>query len=437
MSAAVQGDLLTVPSSPVYTALSEALAKKQFYTTSDSPWPTAIVERDGAVGIAQLRPIEADEPFPIAPARKQRLIELMWTQCAEVSDLDADVLDMLSAIWLAQARTPNDLAVVTVAECLRMRGLIRKLSGTGRRGGFSSKQREELLYALGRMESTWLKMTELEPKGHPQRASIESRAFMITPQLGQMRLEGRTDIHPFMFRPGDMFSRFMFGPGRQISLLSAKAIQYDYYRHRWEKRLTRYLSWWWRINATAPSLSFPLQVMTLLGCVGEAAECPRFPGRVRKRLEKALDTLKEDAVISNWQYGKLASKGGLAQRRNWYPAWTQWMVEIEPPQEIQDSYKDLLGLAAGRGGSGSDAGSLKWSIGDRIRDRRQKQGLSQTTAAEQLGIDRSLLSRIEQDKRNPSQNNLAKIECWLEEGKSGDGESERQEQVKADHAERF
>lgn len=444
---AAQTELLTVSSNLAYQALRDVVAKQQFREIPDSPWPTAFLQKDGAVGIAQLRPIEADEPFPIEPERKQRLIELMWSQRAELSDLDADVLDMLSAIWLRQARTPNDPAVATVDDCLRMRGLTPKLGGTGRRGGFSAKQREEFLYALGRIESTWLKMSEVEsytgPKGRPQTTAIESRAFVMTTRLGQMRLDGRMDIQQFIFRPGDIFSRFLFGPGRQTALLSAKAVQYDYYRHKWEKRLTRYLSWLWRINATNTSISFPLKVGTLLDCVGEAEKSPRFPNRVRERLEKALDTLKEDAVISSWQYSKQFSETAIEQQQNWYPMWLRWTVDIEPPPEILDHYRNLIAAGSGAGNSGGGGGTNNSagigggagrarSRGQRIRARREELGLSQSAAAAQIGIDRTLLSRIEQDKRNPSQNDLTKIERWLESA-GGLGSMEK-EQLKADHA---
>ncbi|BDC53159.1 hypothetical protein F183_A54740 (plasmid) [Bryobacterales bacterium F-183] len=417
---------LSVASNLAYQALRDVVAKQQFREIPDSPWPTAILQRDGAVGIAQLRPIEADDPFPLEPERKQRLVELMWSQRAELSDLDADVLDLLSAIWLQQARTPNDPALVTVDECLRLRGLAPKMGGAGRRGGYTSKQREEFLYALGRIESTWLKMSEIETytaKGRPQKTAIESRAFVMTTRLGQMRLDGRMDIQQFIFRPGDIFSRFLFGPGRQTALLSAKAVQYDYYRHKWEKRLTRYLSWLWRINAANQGgVTAPLKVSTLLDCVGQAETHPRFPNRVRERLEKALDTLKEDSVISAWQYERTA-EAELEQQQNWYPLWLRWTVSIQPPPEILSHYKSLgPGRdAAANPGAGGQGGASKATIGQRLRARREALQLSQAAAAEQIGIDRSLLSRIEQDKRNPSQNDLTKIERWLgESGEPGD-----------------
>ena len=56
----------------------------------------------------------------------------MWQQRAELSDLDADALDILSALWLYQARTPQDDAVADVDErLLAMRELQPKRGGQG------------------------------------------------------------------------------------------------------------------------------------------------------------------------------------------------------------------------------------------------------------------------------------------------------------------
>lgn len=386
-----------------YQALQAVIAKQRFQELPDSPWPTAFLHNEGAAGIAQLRPVESDGTFSVEPPdRSKPLINLMWSQRTEMSDLDADVLDILSAIWLRQARTPLDIAVVTIDECLRMRGLEPKLSGSGRRGGFSSRQREEFLYALGRIESTWLTILQ-----------VESRAFVMTARWGQMRLDGRIHVkQPFIFRPGEIFSQFLFGPGRQTMLLSVKAVQYDYYRHTWEKRLTRYFSWLWRADMAKPGVMFPFKVSALLDCADITSKAPpRFPNRVRERLEKALDTLVEDAVISNWRYAATAEIE--QRRRKWYSAWLSQTVEIGPPRQILDLYsRNLASSSRDTRGSVSDGGGM----GRDVRVRREQLGLSQTAAAARIGIDRTLLSRIEQNKRNPSRNDLPKIERWLHSG---------------------
>ena len=76
----------------------------------------------------------------------------MARQREELSDLDADTLDALSAIWLYQATDPNDAAVADVDDLLTLRGLVRNPGGQGRRGGFKAHQRMRMWQSLAHSE---------------------------------------------------------------------------------------------------------------------------------------------------------------------------------------------------------------------------------------------------------------------------------------------
>ena len=45
---------------------------------------------------------------------------------------------------------------------------------------------------------------------------------------------------------------------------------------------------------------------------------------------------------------------------------------------------------------------IRVRLGNRVRDLRQKRGLTQVELAEMLGVDRSYLSEIETGKKDPS-----------------------------------
>jgi hypothetical protein len=236
----------------------------------------------------------------------------MWRQRGELADLDADTLDALSALWLYQARDANAAAVANVDDLLRLRGLSRHLGGQGRRGGYRARQRTQMLQSLTHIQNLWLTMATLETydgestptkprQRKPTTRVIQSRAFVITDLLGQLRLDGFVDVEKFIFRPGEVFAHFLSGPGRQTALLSAKALAYDPYRQTWEKRLTRYLSWQWRCAAHAGDYLQPFAVTTLLTAVGHPVNLRRLTWQ-RTRLEKALDTIQHDGVMAAWQY---------------------------------------------------------------------------------------------------------------------------------------
>lgn len=432
---------VVVLSSAWYHATREALYHNTFDKTEDSPWPTAFINKGGASGKAQLVP-PAIENHPLMPAEEQnRWAQLMWKQRQELSDLDADALDMLCHFWLVQAKKPEDSAVAIVDEFLEMRGLKKKISGNGRRGGYMPEQRLEMLKALSHIQSIWLNFGQIEmfeekekrgKRGKTQAVTkeVQSRAFVVTDRLGQLNMDGYMDVEQFIYRPGDIFAKFLYGPGRQTAMLSAQAIQYDSYRQKWEKRLARYLSWQWRIQANRADYGRPYRVETLLKAIGEEINRQR-PLFVRERLERALDRLQQDEVISSWEYDRWDER--LAERTKWMEGWLEATVLIEPPPSIRENYKSLLRSGISNelhSGASSQARqslrSPKKSFVDTLENEKEKDALitqlkeirknlkiSQAECAAELGIAQGFLSRVENGKENLSEQIKQRLKEWL------------------------
>ncbi len=434
---------LTVLSHAIYQALREALAQNNFQRTEDSPWPTAILKKGGATGHAQLIP-PIVENAPLMPTEQVAAwAQLMWEQQKDLTDLDADALDLLSHIWLQQAKSAKDYAIANVDQFLSMRGLEQKQKEKGRRGGYEPEQRARMLQVLSHIQNVWLNLGEIEiyeqdprRKGRSKatKQTFQSRAFIITDRMGQMRLDGYLDVERFIFQPGHLFAQFLFGPGRQTALLSARAVQYDPYRQRVEKRLARYLSWQWRIQARQGEYTRPYRVSTLLEAVGEQLN-ERRPSATRDRLEKALDTLQQDGVISSWQYDRWDET--IAQQRGWGQVWTQATLLLDPPQVIRETYKSLQShKTRDKDKDGEEIIEVKEpkqiqqarpvvteaasntqqdeTLARRIKQHRKKMGLSQTEAADQLGIVQSYLSKIEKNHLRPALDLHQRILEWLE-----------------------
>jgi DNA-binding XRE family transcriptional regulator len=410
---------LTVLSAAHYQAVREALAKNTFQHLDGFPWPTALVATGPARGHAQLRPVLFDTHPLMPPEEVEAWAQRMWRQREELSDLDADALDILSALWLYQARTPHDDAIADVADLLTMRGLQAKRSGQGRRGGYEPEQRTAMLQAMAHIQNLWLTMTAIEvyeergmPLGarrrKPTQQAIQSRAFTITDLFGQIRLDGGLDVEKFIFRPGKVFAHFLFGPGRQSAMLSAKALAYDPYRQKWEKRLARYLSYQWRCRAHHGDYLQPFRVVTLLDAAGAELD-RRDPARTRARLEKALDTLLQDRVIAAWQYDRWEES--LVTRHGWASHWLQATLLIESPESIRATYQHLARYEA----PVHAALPAPARVGERLKHHRKTIGLTQLQAAEQLGISPSYLNRLEQGNRGkkPSPVVQRTIETWL------------------------
>lgn len=407
---------LSVMSAGHYQALREALALNKFEKNPDSPWPTAQLNKGAAKGQAQLIPVEYDsQPF-LAPEAHQEMIGRMWQQRLELSDSDADVLDMLSDLWLKQARTPNDPGTADVDQLLEMRALKPKTGAGGRPSGYRTEQRQQLYQALHRLSSLWINMSRVEsyqpssPGGRRRRTfhEVQSRAFVITDVSGERRFDGSNfELQHFLFRPGAVFGQFLFGPGRQTALLSARAVEYDPYRQDVEKRLARYLSWQWRVQAAQGSYKRPFKVRTLLDACGYEIDS-EHPSRTRERLEKALDTLASDHIIENWQWDDYNEE--IAGQRGWAEQLPNWTVLITPPETIRQAYMNIFTPAQRAATALEPAAEASWA--ERLQARRTQLGLSQTQAAEQIGIAQSYYSMLEKGTRQPSKAVDQRLRDW-------------------------
>lgn len=399
---------LTVLSAAHYQAIRTALAHNTFQAVEGIPWPTAVLATGPARGYAELRPLVADTTPWLSPDVVDAWAQRMWQQRAELSDLDADALDALSALWLYQARTPQDDAVADVDALLDMRDLQPKQRGHGRRSGYEPEQREAMLRALTHLQNLWLTMTALEvytaptPRARRRRETqaVQSRVFLITDLLGQIHPDGWFEVEKFIFRPGKVFAHFLHGAGRQTALLSARALAYDPYRQVWEKRLLRYVSWQWRTRAHAGDYGQVYRVDTLLEAIGEAL-VPRRAAWQKERFEKALDTILADGGLAAWQYQEF----NVAE-------WWRSTVLLEPPEIIRATYQRLARHEA----PPARALPAAPTLGERLKRRRLALGCSQIQAAEQLGISQAYLSFVERGvKTRLSLALQRKLQAWLGE----------------------
>jgi DNA-binding XRE family transcriptional regulator len=331
----------------------------------------------------------------------------MAQEVMEMSDLTADVLDVISAIWLKRAAHPESTVWFTVDDFLRYRGLKPQKSGSGRRGGYKDAWRNEIARQVGILGDFWITVQQMEVtkvSGSKRTRTTwagESRALVLSSRFGQRTSGDSLDAYAWRGRPGDVFSKWLFGPGRQTALLCQRALRYNPHRQKWEKRLTRYLSYQWRIRQSRGDYPGPFLVQTLLLGIGQQVN-KNDPGRTRDRLEKALNTLQDDGVIAGWQYESI-NEETLGQR-GWWKTWLNLKVLIEPPPQIPEQYAKIKHHV--------HAPALPKPDALPIKQARQERGLTILQAAEEIGISASRLSRLERGE-TPSPSTRRKLERWL------------------------
>ena len=413
-------DHLPIPSPSIYAGVQRALALNRFERIEGANFPRARLDRGETKGFAELRPITPQEEIIMAPEEVNVMAERMWQWREELSDQDADVMDAIAATWIqAGPKAASERVPIRIDALLRLRGLKEKKDGSGERYGFERKQRTALWRSLLRLQEIWIdvaeaKVVENDRRGRRRRRTrtLQSRAFILTDRVGQRRLDGTMDVEAILVAPGEAFGRFLLGPGRQVALLSSKALAYDPKRRQSEKRLTRFFAWQWRIGAKSGTFTRKYRVCTLLSETGlETTDGKRSrPNRARKRLEEGLDLLQEDGVIAHWQYADGWDETRLPSR-GWAERWKEARIAVEAPDIIKDAYRQLE-----QAPKRAELETKATTWGTRIRDRRVALKISQAVAAEQLGISQSYISQLERGRKDPPQGLRKRFEEWLDGG---------------------
>lgn len=411
-------DLLEVNNAAIYHRFREKLAFQDFGISESEPWPTAnlTTESKKLQAVAHVRPDpQKVEPF-LSNEELVKWPEKMAEYVMSMNDLSADVLDIITASWLEKAEHALDIAPLKADDFLELRGLKEQKSGSGRRCGYKNRLRKEIASQIEILNSTWITVFEMEvanpTKGkkriRKEKWRGESRAIVVSSVFGKVK--DKTDsVDPYIWsiRPGDVFAKFLFGPGRQTALLSQKALHYNPKSQKWEKRLARYLAYQWKARSQGKNYLQAFSVKTLLEAVDTKLNT-KHPLRTRERLEKALNTLEADSVISGWQYEKVDES--IVGNKGWGDLWLNWNILIEPPQMIIEKYWEKKALPA-------PSAPLP-KLSKCMIEFREAWELTQMQAAEEIGISPATYCKIENGGRNIRKNTRKKVEKWLNKGDS-------------------
>ncbi|MGG3942142.1 helix-turn-helix transcriptional regulator [Peribacillus psychrosaccharolyticus] len=408
----IQDHLLVMNSAP-YHSVREAIYIKNFKKITDTPWPSTAIQKGNTEGFIQVIPIRGEKSDHV-------MVEEAWNQVQLMSDVDVDVFDALCSFFLSKARNNEEIIEIDLKDLLAIRGLKSKLGGKGRRGGYEARQSEQIIKSLKNIQSIWIHINKaiVYEKGKPVLTTLQGRTFIFKDENGiEYGISEQNCRKKITFTIDTVFAKYLTGSGRQVALLSIKALQYNPYRQLWEKRLARYLSWRWRTQARKGEFLQPNKTRTLLESIGVILNT-RVPSRTRERFEKALDTLLEDEVIASWHYEKWDES--IADYKGWATVWLNSKIIIEPPDIIKDQYRTIEKKQKVRVDDQRESKSHneKNILGEQIRITRKTQKLSLYQLAEELEISAPYVSNIERGIKTPSIKIRTKMKKWLEKHES-------------------
>lgn len=308
----------------------------------------------GGKGTAYLSMRQADgERRPLAA-----VIRLLWAKVRQLDDLTSDVLLYCLCCWVTRTSNPGEFVWISADQVLDDRGISRKRL-TGKRGGRSepggwqhghrSEDRTAVWQALVRLKDMWIEMLDVEVlparrRRKPQFVRVESPLLLTDARMTQHDLDDNEAFLAAQVAPGRWARELRDILGPQTGLLARKALEYDPYRERPEKRLAKFVAFHVRRNAQWRPEELILRADTLLNVVGDAIAVDHVrPGRAKERLEKALNRLATDQVIGEWRYAPAPE----LPARAWLGEWFTRRIVIKPDANVIAHYA-AIGLSKTR-----------------------------------------------------------------------------------------
>lgn len=261
-----------------------------------------------------------------------------WEQVKEFTDRDIDVtMGLLAHLTLS----PDD-AWFFANRLLDYRGVkpIMKKDAPGGRERRAGHRQEDILdigQSVDRVSTIWVTLDQhidekqeggKRKKRKRTQYTLTSRFILIKEVFYQRELdtgmENRSMPIGWRVQAGTWLKTFLEKPNRHVAYLCHQALKYDPHNEMWEKRLAYYTMFHARMNVHGGGGVFHREIEKLLNELSLPID-PRFPERnTKQRFEKALNRLKEDRQIDDWEY----IQEGALQPRKWLATWLKWKVRI-------------------------------------------------------------------------------------------------------------
>ncbi len=272
------------------------------------------------------------------------VIANLWERLKTLDDVSSDVLVYCLCAAVAAGGSPTDPIWVSADRILDERGISRITSSKDRyQHGHRREDRFEIGRALAILSDLWLQVFDIEvipasSRRKAKRVEASGPLLLTRQKWAQTDFDGGGEVF--------LVAQVILGPWVepfwnllrwQTGLIAQKALEYDPYRERPEKRLAKYLAFHIRLNTNRSAEVLKRRVSTLLEAIGDDAirVDEARPMRVRDRLEQALGRLTADGVIAGWSY---AVEQPSLPLKKWLEQWMAWVVVIEPAKKVAEQY---------------------------------------------------------------------------------------------------
>ncbi|CAH2465200.1 MULTISPECIES: helix-turn-helix domain-containing protein [Bacillus cereus group] len=351
----LQEDYYSVSNDAVYYQLRDGIAKNHFEEDEVGAVPVLPLETKNTSGVAQLSSHKDEDLRLVNTNEAERWSILVDGVISNMDDLTADCLDTITIQWLNQAKSPDDFIDFSYENVLDMCN-IPKASANGIEY-YRAEDKIKIAQRIAALASIFIYLNDDNEvvvlndraetgKQFEMKREIIKRLFVLD-SVVLWRDKNTNDyvgIESCRIKPGSFLSMYLYGSSSTTALLSKKALEYNSYRHKFHKRLIRYLSWQWRIRQQYSNLKRPYSIggeKGLLSVMGINIAKGR-PHRIREQLENVLIDLEKEKVISHWGYAEEIDESRIGER-NWFKNYYSKLgIIILPPKELMDNIGSLV-----------------------------------------------------------------------------------------------
>ncbi|EJP86269.1 MULTISPECIES: helix-turn-helix domain-containing protein [Bacillus cereus group] len=348
-------DYYEVNNSAVYYKLRDGIAKNQFEEDEISKVLQYPIETRSSNGVAQLSS-HKDEDLRLTNIEEAaRWNTLVDDVMSNMDDLTADCLDAITIQWINEAKSPDDFIDFSYEQVLEMCNIPKTV--VKNKEYYRAEDKIKIAKRIAALASIFIYLNDEnevvvlnDRDDDGERLELKREVIKRLFVLDSVVLWRHSVTNEYMgiescrIKPGSFLTNYLYGSNNTTALLSKKALEYNSYRHKYHKRLIRYLTWQWRIRQMYSSLKKPYSIGGDKGLLS-VMDIPKDwkPNRIREQLENVLMDLENEKVISHWEYSDPLDEQQIG-KRNWFKNYyTNLGITILPPEEMLQSMDRVIG----------------------------------------------------------------------------------------------
>ncbi|MFK4327487.1 DNA-binding Xre family transcriptional regulator [Bacillus sp. RC97] len=348
-------DYYEVNNSAVYYKLRDGIAKNQFEEDEKSKVLQYPIETKSSNGVAQLSSHKDEDLRLTNTEESARWNTLVDDVMSNMDDLTADCLDAITIQWINEAKSPDEFIDFSYEQVLEMCNIPKTV--VKNKEYYRAEDKIKIAKRIAALASIFIYLNDdnevvvlNDRDDEGERVELKREVIKRLFVLDSVVLWRHSVTNEYMgiescrIKPGSFLTNYLYGSNNTTALLSKKALEYNSYRHKYHKRLIRYLTWQWRIRQMYSSLKKPYSIGGDKGLLS-VMDIPKDwkPNRIREQLENVLMDLENEKVISHWEYSDPLDEQQVG-KRNWFKNYYSNLgITILPPEEMLQSMDSGIG----------------------------------------------------------------------------------------------